>query len=150
MYLFSIINLSFADDIFDLVDKKAKVSQSAEDYYLYELHHDSPGHNNSEYIYGYYVYEPGRRDEVVKLIEKTVSTVNKNHTDWSCERFDIAYFFVKNEIISSFSFPTSIVKTEDDFYLFVCSDCEQSEYDQLKPLYTQVLKRSCTLADNTE
>ena len=32
----------------------------------------------------------------------------------------------------------------DDFYVFVCSDCQETESEQLTSLYRQVLERSCT------
>ena len=110
--------------------------------YSFEIHHDSPTPN--KYVYGYYIYEKGRRDEIVSLIEQTTTQVHQEFNRSSCEKFDIAYFFIKNETISRFLFPTSIVKTKDDYYLFVCSDCEEKESVQLMKLYTQALERSCT------
>ena len=151
--LLFLFGTAFADeiskDVFDLVDKKAKVSNAAEDYYTYETHHASPTPANNRYVYGYFVYEPTRRDDILTMIEKTVSTQNKGYKNFNCEKFDIAYFFIKEEVINSFDFQTSIVKTKDDYYLFVCSDCEGSETDQLSSLYSQVLDASCTSTVST-
>jgi len=141
MFIFLLLGTALiSDDVFDMTDKKDKVAAASEEYYTYDLHHKSP---EQKYVYGYYVYEIGRRDEVVALIENTLSQVNIKFVGSTCDKFDIAYFFVKKDVISSFDYPTSIVYTKDDYYLFVCSDCEEPEIDQLISLYSAVIERSC-------
>jgi hypothetical protein len=135
-----LLNSLASDDVFDLSDKKAKVNKG--NYFSFDIHHDAP--TQKKYVYGYYVYEPTRRDEVVSLIEEATSVVHQKFSESSCEKFDIAYFFIKEKTISQFSFPTTIVHTKDDFYVFVCSDCEEKESEQLISLYTQVLERICS------
>ena len=132
---------SFSDDVFDLTNKKSIVSNS-DRYYNFDIHHKAP--SQKSYVYGYYVYGKNRRDEVVGMIEEVIPVVNQNFSQASCEKFDIGYFFLNQDIISQFDSSTSIVKNKDDFYLFVCSDCQISETDQLRALYTDVLERSCT------
>jgi hypothetical protein len=139
--LLLLLSTAFGGDDFDIADKKSTVDASGE-YYSFDIHHKSP---EGKYVYGYYVYEENRRDEVVALLESAVSEVNNNYVDTTCEKFDIAYFFVKNDIISNFEYPTTFVHTKDDFYLFVCSDCNEPEIDQLKSLYSQVFESSCNL-----
>ena len=141
MFLYTLLSLSYAeDDVFDLVDKKAKVSNH--EYLNFEIHHQAP--IEKKYVFGYYVYGEGRRYEIVPLIEETISKVNQEFENDNCEKFDIGYFFIRKETIDTFDFPTKILKTKDDFYVFVCSDCQETESEQLTDLYRQVLERSCT------
>ena len=51
MFLYTLLSLSFAeDDVFDLVDKKAKVSNH--EYLNFDIHHQAP--IEKKYVFGYY------------------------------------------------------------------------------------------------